>query len=280
MLSDTSRVRVDPNVVAPNTGPQTNATVETATDLQTEAEASTPFDLRQFDSMTRGENLEEDSGNLVPALVPKPGQTWEICMGESWNYIEKHEFAWKMRTVWQDGNIVCCDHAVSTRATQFATTEGSVKSNLFGRMGTTVFNVQGTPLFRIRLTKNKWNPTALRWSFRINPPDDKEKILFTINHDIFGHWGYRGQWWVYRGQKKDNKVVYYCVSSIIGYSHRCYHSKEDWKKEVPPVATMEQGKFRDFFGFFDKFKLKVEAGEDSALLLSVAVAMEVRGREY
>jgi len=226
-----------------------------------------PAQLSSHDSVLL-DNIQtgdDPRGPLIPALVPRPGQTFEVMNKESSDFITTNEYHWNLIGIENGGQV-------SYPNRWFAKVKGRFFSNVAGYKTTTVRNNQGTPLFKIHLTKHLFNPTRWSWSFRIAHPFTG-KILFTINKDWLGAgflWT-RDEWRVYRGRKSDGDQIYYCVSSYTGYDYSFFHSKDDWNNNRPPVAKVSQSVARDFVGLPDVFTLKVEQGEDTALLLATTI---------
>merc|ERR1712146_867398 len=85
----------------------------------------------------------------------------------------------------------------------------------------------------------------------------------------------RDEWRVYCGHKGDGEQVYFCTSSYVGYEYWCYKTKSEWNNNRKPRAHMSQSMVRDLVGLPDKSTLKVEEGEDTALLLATSVIMDM-----
>merc|ERR1719230_1807033 len=121
-----------------------------------------------------------------------------------------------------------------------------------------------------------FNPTRWTWSFRIAHPESN-RVLFTVNKDWFGTGWFmlRDEWRVYRGEKGDGQQVYYCVSSVIGYSYRCYHDKAEWNNNYEPVARFSHSFVGNVTDLPHKLMLTVNEGEDSTLLLATTCIMDM-----
>jgi len=212
---------------------------------------------------------DDPKGPLIPALVPKPGQVFEVMNREALDFIESNAYHWNMVSINENGRVVYPDK-------WFAEIDGSFFGNTMGWKTTHVMNNRRERLFTIHMTKHMWNPTRWTWSFRIAHPVT-DKVLFTINKDWFGGGWFmmRDEWRVYRGHKGDNDQVYYCVSSYIGYEHWCYANKHEWNNGREPRATFSQSMARDLIGLPDKSSLTVREGEDTGLLLATTVIMDM-----
>lgn len=222
--------------------------------------------------LTTLDNLQlgPKGGPLVPALVPKAGQTFEVMNREAIDFFESNAYHWAMVSVKDDKGGEWHPNK------WFAAIDGSFFGNTMGWKTTYVNNNMGQPLFKIHLTKHMWNPTRWTWSFRIAHPVT-DKVLFTINKDWFGGGWFmmRDEWRVYRGKQGDGNQLYYCVSSYMGYEYWCYKNKDEWIAKRKPRAHFSQSMVRDLIGLPDKLTLKVEEGEDTALLLATTVILDM-----
>jgi len=219
-----------------------------------------------FDGLTLG---PDPGGPLIPSMVPPPGTTFEVHNRERLDFFESNEYRWAFLSITQNGNQIPIDE-------WFASLSGSFFGNIFGARRTVVNNNLGVPIFVIELSKYTWNPTRLHWSFRIRHPET-EAILYTINKDWFGA-GFlfiRDEWRIYRGRQRDRDQIYHIIGGYLGYGHRFYHDKSEWRRELEPVAEATQSIARDVLGAPSVFSLKVHEGEDTALLLATTVIIDM-----
>jgi len=219
-----------------------------------------------FDGVRLG---TDTNGPLIPSMVPPAGTMFEVQSRERIDFFESNEYRWAFVGIEQNG--------VETPLAQwFATLQGSFFGNLFGARRTEITNNQGVPIFVIEMARYAWNPTSLRWSFRIRNPITEE-ILFTINKDIFGA-GFltaRDEWRIYRGRQREGNQIYHIVGGYFGYGHRFFHDKSEWRRGMDPAAVASQSVGRSLIGLPDVFSLKVHEGEDTALLLAATVIIDM-----
>lgn len=236
------------------------------TKVQESSHVDTQQSVLSLDDLQVG---DDPRGPLVPALVPKPGQTLEVMNREALDFFESNAYHWNLVSVTDNGET-------TYPGKWFAEIDGSFFGNKMGWKTTYVNNKQHQRLFTIHLTKHMWNPTRWTWSFRITHPVT-DAILFTVNKDWFGTGAFwmRDEWRVYRGEKGDGEQVYYCASSLTGYEYWCHHNKAEYQNSVQPAAYFSQSLARDLVGLPDSSTLKVEAGEDTALLLATSVIMDM-----
>jgi len=159
-------------------------------------------------------------------------------------------------------------------------------SDILGQLCMSMCNSQGSEVFRLTHASNIWNPSQMRWSFRVTPPgSDNADALFTINRDLLGSGklGLREWWRVYRGLARSGDVVYYCAGWRSSWDYRFFKSEADCKADHSPVAHLRQlegtGQFKEGSAVMAwvpaRFELSVEPGEDSAVLLSVASILDM-----
>lgn len=237
------------------------AKIEAAEKTATVNDKANSSSAWRFDHLQLGPR----GGPLLPALVPAPGQVYEVMNREAVDFMESNEYHWNLVSVKDKGRV-------AYPGRWFAQIDGGFFSNKFGWKTTVVRSNSGRKLFVIRMTKHIFNPLRWSWSFRITHPRTGE-VLYTINKDWVGTgvmW-LRDEWRVYRGHKRDGDEVYYCVSSYLGYKYDFYHSKKDYLRNRPAVASVSQSIARSVLGAPDAFTLKVEEGEDTALLLATSV---------
>mmetsp|Transcript_103235 Transcript_103235/g.205192 ORF Transcript_103235/g.205192 Transcript_103235/m.205192 type:complete len:316 (+) Transcript_103235:60-1007(+) len=163
---------------------------------------------------------------------------------------------------------------------------GSLSDNL-GQLSMSMCNAQGSEVFKLVHATNVWNPSQVRWSFRVMPPgsDDSTDALFTINRDLLGSGklGLREWWRVYRGLARNGDVAYYCAGWRSSWEYKFYKSEPDCKADRSPVAQLRQmegtgqlsGESVLMSWLPARFELIVEPGEDSAVLLSVASILDM-----
>jgi len=215
---------------------------------------------------------------LIPSLVPPPGVVYQLKNKEKTQFLETNEYKWELDEVELGGREFEIDAKI-------AKLKGKWQSNSFGHKSVHVYDNTGTEIFKIRLSSNVWNPLQRRWSFRMLPPGSKDNddALFTINKDQFGRgipilWE-KEEWRIYRGRERDNDMIYYCVGSWLGWDFKFYKSMEDYDHSARPVAKIKQkmnaGAIFDNDWLPDKFKLKVQPGEDTALLLAVSSIIDM-----
>lgn len=149
------------------------------------------------------------------------------------------------------------------------------------------------PVFQLAKSRHKQNPFRARYSYRVLKPGQRKSwraddVLFTMNRDIWGRGflGIKDEWRIYQGRERDGKMVYYCVRSWMGWSTRCWHNKAEYEsgrgsltirgssgQKIGPCAVLSQvanaGAYTE--GAPDQYYLFVNAGEDSALLLSFGI---------
>jgi len=215
-----------------------------------------------------------ENGPLIPDLVPPPGHIFVLESREKIDFIESNSYEWRFAS---RTSTLSEGEEQTTRVDQaFAELEGGAISNFFGHRRTTIKNSDGVPLFQIHLTKSVFNPTSIRWSWRISHPIS-EKVLFTINKDIIGTgvlW-LRDEWTIYRGRMRDANPIYYVVGGYMGYGHQFFKTKTDWRRGVPAVAEASEGITRSILGAPTVFSVKVSEGEDAALLLATTVIINM-----
>jgi len=245
---------------------QADVSESSATQVQEEV------DKQQAGDWLDDVRVGDEGGPLVPALVPRAGETFELVNREAFDFFESNAYHW---------NLVNIESNTSKGRTTdtdkwFAKIDGNFFSNKMWKKTTHVHNNHDEKLFTIEMTKHMWNPLRWTWSFRIKHPETGN-ILFTINKDWFGGGFFmlRDEWRVYRGRQRDDDQIYYCVSSLTGYDYKCFHDKDEWKNSAKPAAHFSQSMLRDFVGLPDSSTLKVEAGEDTALLLATSVIMDM-----
>jgi len=113
--------------------------------------------------------------------------------------------------------------------------------------------------------------------------DDKAEALFTFNRDVLGRGvlGLKEAWRVHRGRARDDEALYYCVCSAWGWEHHFYRSQADYDAGAEPVARLHQaagtGVLCEETRIWQPavFELEVNPGEDAALLLAMATALDV-----
>lgn len=211
----------------------------------------------------------DPTGPLVPDLVPPANTTFEVQNRERLDFFESNEYRWAFISISQGFETIPV-------AQWWATLQGSFLGNLFGARRTEITNNLGQPLFVIEMAKYTWNPTRLSWSFRIRNPLTEE-ILYTINKDWFGT-GFlflKDEWRIYRGRRRQRDQIYYVVGSYLGYGHRFYHSKNEYRVNLPPCAEASQEAGRSLLALPDVYSLKVHEGEDTALLLATMVIIDM-----
>lgn len=241
-----------------------------------------PIDMNQLENLQLG----PPNGPLIPALVPPPGFKYEFKNKEKtrgWQLffqgVDTNEYKWELDEVKEKagGRKFEVDR-------KFAKLKGKWQSNSFGHKSVHVYNNRDEEIFKIRMSKHTWNPFKLRWSFRILPPGSKNKedALFTVIRDYFGK-GFlwmKEEWRVYRGRKRDDDMVYYGIGSYFGYDFKFYRSRETYKAgDKTVLAKMSQkinaGAIIAHNAIPDKFKLEVDEGGDSALLLCVTTIIDM-----
>merc|ERR1740138_1150289 len=165
----------------------------------------------------------------------------------------------------------------------FATLAGKWTSNTFGHQTVHVRDMKGQERFMIRNSKNVWNPFAMRNSFRVHPPGNKEGILYTFNKDILGRGflGIKEEWRIYYGRERQGQQVYYCVGSYMGWSYNCYKTQAEYDAGAPPIAYTEQEMnagaiMTDFSQWLpDNYRLFIREGVDSALILALMTVIDM-----
>jgi len=225
--------------------------------------------------------LGPQPGPLIPELVPGRGQTFEVANHERVDFIESNEYVWKLVNVVTEqttsSGIANGPETTDAYDKTIATTAGGFFSNIYGYKTVHIRNNKGEDMFRLRRTKMMLNPFKLHWSFHVTPPNSKD-VLFTIYKDIFGtgFLGWKAEFRVYQGRKRDGKQIYHCVKAA--WWTKCYHSKADYKAGQPAVAEFSKSVKRDVSLVApDRFSLKVKEGEDTALLLTTTTVMDMAG---
>jgi len=217
----------------------------------------------------------DGDGALIPDLVPPPGHIFTLESREKFDFIESNAFEWRFvsRT---NTNLMEGDGRATQVDQTFAELEGGFFSNFFGHRRTMIKNENGGSLFQIHLTKSVFNPTRIRWSWRISHPVTEE-VLFTINKDMFGAGilFLRDEWTVYRGRMRDALPIYYVVGGYWGYGHQFFKSKTDWRRGVPALGEASEEKLRSFVGAPTVFSVKVTEGQDAALMLATTVIINM-----
>jgi hypothetical protein len=246
---------------------------EKVANLESSSGAPTPEPTLEMilDKVQLGANIR---GPLIPTLVPKPGQTFEVVSTEASDNKTSNQHVWKLMSITTD------DHkgllTTEEPNLKFAQIEGDHHENKMGFKTTMVSNNNGDPLFNIRLSKHIHDPMRWSWSFRIAHPFT-DRVLFTINKDWFGKglmWS-KDEWRIYRGRKSDNEEVYYGVGTYLGYGNAFYRSQKEYKKGDAPIAKVNQNAKYHLVGAPDLYTLQVQEGEDTALLLATAVIMDM-----
>eukprot|EP00440_Ansanella_granifera_P057084 gb/GFBE01061880.1/.p1 GENE.gb/GFBE01061880.1/~~gb/GFBE01061880.1/.p1 ORF type:complete len:183 (+),score=42.79 gb/GFBE01061880.1/:1-549(+) len=166
---------------------------------------------------------------------------------------------------------------------KIAKLQGKWTSNSFGHQSVHVMDGSGQEVFKIRRSKNVWNPLQWRTSFRILPPGSKDNddALYTVNKDVWGK-GFmwiKQEWKIYQGRVRDGKMLYYCVGGYRGWDFKIYRNPEEYKAHAKPIAVIKQklnmGAFVDHDWIPDKFTLTVYEGGDSALLLAISSIIDI-----
>lgn len=231
-----------------------------------------------LDDLQLGDNPQ---GPLVPSLVPKPGRVFEVRNQKPHDFKNTQEYHWIMvdfkNTL--NGTVNYMDNSHSSFAKcepSFVNASNFHSKLLDGWKTTVVKNTLNVPLFKIRLTKHKWNPFKMSWSFRIVHPRTG-KVLFTINKDRVGTGllARRDEWRIYRGRKRARQQIYYVVSGSMDHAHYFYHTKADYKKGKKPVAETSDSVALDQAGLPDSYTLQVKEGEDTALLMAASVIFDM-----
>lgn len=212
---------------------------------------------------------QDPNGPLIPALVPPANTTFEVQNREALDFLESNEYHWAFISIGQGFNWIPVNQ-------WFARLQGSFFGNIFGKRRTEITNNMGKPLFIIEMNKYTWDPTRLRWSWRIRNPISDE-ILFTINKDIIGagFLGLRDEWRVFRGRKRQRDQIYHIIGAYHQHGYRVYRTKEDWSVNRPPVAEASKHFGRSVLDLPDVYSLQVHEGEDTALLLAATVVMDM-----
>lgn len=207
-------------------------------------------------------------GALVPALVPKAGETFEVM-----NFDEGGKnYHWSFISA-KTGNHQEYAGSKYVGAT-FAKVHGGFSGKTFKPL--VVQNANGEAIFNIQncLTKTfRWIKSMVSSSeFCVTHPYS-DQVMFTLSKDKFGRgWMFKkDEWRIFRGKKKDKRQLYYCVKSHIGKDHVCYKNEKDFERGQKEVAHAS----RLYESGPDKYSLKVEAGEDTALLLAATVTIDM-----
>eukprot|EP00933_Yihiella_yeosuensis_P079229 TRINITY_DN9157_c0_g1_i2.p1 TRINITY_DN9157_c0_g1~~TRINITY_DN9157_c0_g1_i2.p1 ORF type:complete len:269 (+),score=63.93 TRINITY_DN9157_c0_g1_i2:68-808(+) len=221
-------------------------------------------------------NVLGNGDALVPALVPPSGKVYEFKVKEQSQFWDTNKYEWELDEV--NGKEV---------NQKIAELEGSWYTNrsceTFGHKSVDVKDLSNMLSFVVKRTRSVFNPFGMRYSYRIVPPgpQDDEDSLFTLNKDVFGAGvlGAKAEWRIWRGRERDQNLAYYCVGSYFGFDWQFFKTAEAYEKGEKPVAEISQklniGAFINADIFGDKFKLKVQSGEDSALLLAAVTIFDM-----
>mmetsp|Transcript_74866 Transcript_74866/g.173541 ORF Transcript_74866/g.173541 Transcript_74866/m.173541 type:complete len:294 (-) Transcript_74866:74-955(-) len=240
---------------------------------------SAPKGARRVLSPPRGPGpcvleLGPREGPLCPRLISQAGRRSKYRIQETCACHGSVEYSWEVDEE-AEGN--------SGPFRRIGRLTGSWLSDPFRQKTVTVSGLEGHELFK--LTTASWNPSSLRWSFRIMPPDseDNADAVFTVNRDVLGRGplGMREQWRVFKGRARDNEAVYYVVASVWGWEYSFHKCVEDFNAGGEPVARLTQvantGKLDDETRVWipAEFDLNIGPSEDVGLLLSVATILDV-----
>jgi hypothetical protein len=223
-------------------------------------------------------------GALIPGLVPRRGQKFEI---------ELHS---RPRPVWRLTAIKNVRGRLLQRYYngQLASVEGGhmkrCKGLKYGKpckyfIPAVVRDKNGRALFSVRSAKRGF---TWAWTFRIMNPHNEDFPLYTIRRDVYGKGmlGQRGVWRIYRGRESDNILIYYCAEGKVNADIAFHHSEEEYRRHTPYVALLSHHSARaqmaasnpynaSFYGYArDQQMLTVNAGEDTALLLTTAMIIQ------
>jgi len=222
---------------------------------------------------------------LIPELVPPPGAVYEFWNKEKptldqlvFDQLDKNAYNWELESM----KFAGIGKAVTQE--KIAGLMGKRISNAMGHRNVHVYNLNGTEMFHLRMTKSDFNPTKFKWSFRVLPPGSKSNkdTLFTINRDQWGKGSMwmTEEWRVYRGRKRDGELLYYGVGDNYNHDFAFYRNQTDADSGKGTVlAKIRQrrnlGYHTRWGGFANHFQLTVNPGEDSALLLVASTAIDI-----
>jgi hypothetical protein len=175
----------------------------------------------------------------------------------------------------------------------FVKFEGNHLSRHWGRNRIRA-KVNGAEVFQLAKSKHPLNPLQMRYSYRVLAPKPGHKshdIKYTINQDFIGRGflGIKQEWRIYQGHERMGKMVYYCVTSWLGWKTRCWHSKLEYESgrssltisgvpgpKIGPCAVLSQVPNLGAFTVLapDQYYLFVHAGEDASLLLAFSTLFD------
>jgi len=204
----------------------------------------------------------------MPGLVPPAGTVFEVVNREMELGGGTNNYRWAFLNIEQGSQVTPINE-------WFASVDGDFFSSFSGTRRTVVRNNLGQDLFIIEASRRT---TTTSW--RIKQPVT-EAILFTINKDIFGagFLGIRDEWRIYRGRERDAEQIYYVVSDYSEHHHEFFHSSEEYQNSMQPAAESRQYTRGNTYtqGFVsDSIGAKVQAGEDTALILAATVVIDIR----
>jgi len=223
----------------------------------------------------RGLTVGHRNAALIPALVPKAGMTYEVMNHEDAS--RKHGYAWNFVSVKTRGSNRKEHAGGKNDGLEFAMVDGGFSGGTFNPL--IVKNTEGKDMFLIQNCKAWSKMKALIGSEDFCITDKVDRILFTVSKDKVGRgWMFKkDEWRIYRGEKKHDHQLYYCVKSQIGKDHVFYKSEKDFENNAKEVAHSERmyESGTGASGPANQYSLSVEAGEDTALLLAATVTIDM-----
>mmetsp|Transcript_102365 Transcript_102365/g.298462 ORF Transcript_102365/g.298462 Transcript_102365/m.298462 type:complete len:278 (+) Transcript_102365:43-876(+) len=218
---------------------------------------------------------------LVPALQVPEGLVYHFMVQKRSQESGEIDYRWELKDIEFDKR----KDAVFDTDLIVASLGCTSASCSHGHKSFRVKDNSGKEVFKLRMSRSVYNVAGRRKSFRILPPRSKENAdaLFTINKDVYGRGGLmlRNEWRIYRGRERDGDEAYYCVSAHFDLEWKVYKSQHAYERYEYPIATIKQVPITDAAPsasppLRDTFKVSIQHGEDSALILSLTTLLDVR----
>eukprot|EP00928_Gymnodinium_smaydae_P033840 TRINITY_DN2412_c0_g1_i1.p1 TRINITY_DN2412_c0_g1~~TRINITY_DN2412_c0_g1_i1.p1 ORF type:complete len:365 (+),score=45.24 TRINITY_DN2412_c0_g1_i1:372-1466(+) len=233
---------------------------------------------------------------LLPKLVPPAGSRYQFLIREHASLIARNDYSFYFNKICEES--ACMNYAQEHGL--FLRAEGDFWTNRLGTRAVNVVDREGKRILKIRRNRKMVNPRGwLRESFRVFPGNANVKnlahTLFTINRDFFGRgilW-LKDEWRIYRGRKRHGEQIYYARGGYFQtWSHHdIFRTNGSFTKQDPGIVAgrlqkifTKRGIVGDLTGVGDwlpdRFELDVNEGEDSGILLTLALLCDMASDRF
>jgi len=225
--------------------------------------------------------LGAKGGPLLPGLAgAKQGMRFTVVEGKaatpeySWSYFGEHDPEAPQVFLGPHQKV-----ATATSATSWV-------QRHIGHEAVHVKGPSGAELFSLQHTPGLLSVARRETSFRVLAPGPSDsEALFTVVKDSFSALKLQEVWRIYRGEKKEGSLVYYCTGSSRGSEHKVFRSKEAaGAAGARPAARIQLAEGTGTGVIQDggvpewcpaRFEVAAGPGEDGALLLALVTAMDL-----